>query len=136
MFIIFLYSSQTFFYNKMKMNISTTSFRTWCCIHSNSLKGQCSSWTLDFLKFFFSQHWLGTYERPSNPPRSSFYIVSEASYGRFSVPFLSRIYLDQNKWFFGSTTSLETLRSTKFFLWSTRHCRIQTYFVQYTAISI
>ena len=61
---------------------------------SEELKGECSSLILEFLKFFFSQHWLGTYERPSNPPRSSFYIVSEASYGRFSVPFLSRIHLD------------------------------------------
>ena len=59
----------------------------------STLKGECMTLVLDFF-IFFSQHWLGTYERPSNPPRSSFYIVSEASYGRFSVPFLSRIPLD------------------------------------------
>ena len=58
------------------------------------LKGRVHDFDFGFFEFFLSQHWLGTYERPSNPPRSSFYIVSEASYGRFRVPFLSRIHLD------------------------------------------
>ena len=58
------------------------------------LKGTVHDFDFGFFEFFFSQHWLGTYERPSNPPRNSFYIISEASYGRFSVPFLSRIHLD------------------------------------------
>ena len=38
-----------------------------------------------------SQHWIGTYERPSNPSRNSFYIFPEARYRRFSIPFLTKI---------------------------------------------
>ena len=63
-------------------------------VNMSTLKGRVHDFDFGFFEIFFSQHWLGTYERPSNPPRSSFYIVSEASYGRFSVPFLSRIHLD------------------------------------------
>jgi len=48
-------------------------------------KGRVHDFDFGFFGFFFSQHWLGTYERPSNPPRNSFYITLEASYGRFTV---------------------------------------------------
>ena len=45
---------------------------------------------LEYFRFYIRQGWLGTYERPSNPSRNSFYIVSEANYGRFSVSFLTK----------------------------------------------
>ena len=62
-------------------------------VNMSTLKGRVHDFDFGFFEIS-SQHWLVTYERPSNPPRSSFYIISEASYGRFSIPFLSRIHLD------------------------------------------